>query len=58
MVKSSNPESKNELLDKIIQKTVGLQSDYVFKLAEKFGKTTENELRAEMSKKGSITLAN
>jgi hypothetical protein len=30
----------------------------VFKLAERFGKTTENELRAEMSKKGSITLAN
>jgi hypothetical protein len=30
----------------------------VFKLADNFGKTSEKDLRVELSKKGSITLAN
>jgi hypothetical protein len=37
---------------------VGLQSDYVFKLADKFGNSTEAEIREGLQRKGQITLAN
>jgi hypothetical protein len=37
VVKSSVKGGGNELLDKIIQKTVGMQSEYVYNLSKKYG---------------------
>lgn len=52
-----------DLLNRIIAKTVGLQTEYVFKMAEKFdsGKislTEEHNLQAELNRKSQITLGN
>lgn len=36
--------TNSDLLNKIIEKTVGLQSEYVFKVADKFEKVNDREL--------------
>lgn len=47
-----------QLLENIIKKTVGLQSEYVFKMATYFEKLEDGKLVAELQKKKEITLAN
>lgn len=51
------------MLNKIIAKTVGLQTEYVYKMAEQFdsGKissTEEHQLKSELNRKSQITLGN
>lgn len=58
VVKSSAQGGGNELLDKIIKKTVGMQTDYVYKLSAKFEKANDEDLQLELEKKSMITLSN
>ena len=58
IVKSSGQTSSSDLLDKIINKTVGMQNEYVFKLADDAGRTDKQPDREEIDKRLQITLAN
>ncbi len=42
VVKADAQTTNSDLLDKIISKTVGIQTEYVFKIAEQIGKTSED----------------
>ncbi len=45
VVKTTAQTTNSDLLNKIISKTVGMQTEYVFKLADQFGKTSEQHLQ-------------
>eukprot|EP00347_Sterkiella_histriomuscorum_P007333 403349353 len=51
------PENE-QLLENIIKQTVGLQSQYVFKMAEKISKEEDRKIEEELQRKKEITVAN
>ena len=48
VAKTSPQITNSDLLNKIIEKTVGLQSEYVFKMADQFEKVNDKELKVKL----------
>ena len=49
---------QQKLVDQIINKTVNLQSEFVFKIEGQFGLVADKDLEQELKRKREITLAN